>query len=255
MSILDHLAELRDRLIRACVALMITSVVAFAVLYQPILHFITQFYCEIPAKYRIATANGDCRLLALGPLDPFGIRIKVALTAGLVLAMPFIAYQLWRFITPGLRRNEKRYAVPFALASTILFAMGVTLATYTIPRGIGFLVAMGGENLTVFFQADRYLRFVLFVGLAFGLTFEFPLVLVFLSMVGILSSRAMLKAWRAAVALIIVVAAVVTPTQDPINLFAMAVPMWIFYFGAAAIARFIIEPARARRRVQLEQGS
>jgi sec-independent protein translocase protein TatC len=255
MSILEHIAELRDRLLRCVLALAITTTVSFVVLYQPVLSFVTRSYCSIPAKFRVATAGGGCRLLALGPLDPLGIRIRVAVTVGLVLAMPLIAYQLWRFITPGLRRNEKRYAVPFALASTILFAMGVAVAFYTLPKAIGFLVSIGGDSLTTFFQADRYLRFVLFMGLAFGLTFEFPLVLVSLSMVGILSSNAMLRAWRPAVAIIIAAAAVITPSQDPISLFAMAVPMWIFYFAAAGVARFVIEPARARRRAQLEQGS
>jgi sec-independent protein translocase protein TatC len=252
MSILEHLAELRDRLVRACLALVITTALAFTWLYSPLLTFVTRSYCSIPGKYRISTATGDCRLLALSPLDPFSIRIRVSLTVGLVLAMPIIAWQLWRFITPGLRAREKRYAIPFSLASTILFAMGVAVAFFTLPKAIGFLVAIGGDNLATFFQAERYLRFVLFMGLAFGLTFEFPLVLVFLSMVGILSSGAMMRAWRPAIAVIIVVAAVVTPSQDPISLFAMAVPMWIFYFAAAGVARFFIEPARARRRAELE---
>lgn len=255
MSILEHIAELRDRLVRACLALAITTVISFTWLYTPLLSFVTRSYCTIPSKYRISTASGDCRLLALSPLDPFAIRIRVALTVGLVLAMPIIAWQLWRFITPGLKRSEKRFALPFSLASTILFALGVAVAFFTLPKAIGFLVAIGGDSLATFFQAERYLRFVLFMGLAFGLTFEFPLVLVFLSMVGILSSGAMLRAWRPAVAVIIVVAAVVTPSQDPISLFAMAIPMWIFYFAAAGVARFFIEPARARRRAELEQGS
>jgi sec-independent protein translocase protein TatC len=252
MSILEHLAELRDRLVRACLALVITTALAFTWLYSPLLTFVTRSYCSIPGKYRISTATGDCRLLALSPLDPFSIRIRVSLTVGLVLAMPIIAWQLWRFITPGLRAREKRYAIPFSLASTILFAMGVAVAFFTLPKAIGFLVAIGGDNLATFFQAERYLRFVLFMGLAFGLTFEFPLVLVFLSMVGILSSGAMMRAWRPAIAVIIVVAAVVTPSQDPISLFAMAVPMWIFYFAAAGVARFFIEPARARRGAELD---
>src|SRR6266487_4338168 len=239
MSILEHIAELRDRLLRCVLALAITTTVSFVVLYQPVLSFVTRSYCSIPAKFRVATAGSGCRLLALGPLDPLGIRIRVAVTVGLVLAMPLIAYQLWRFITPGLRRNEKRYAIPFALASTILFAMGVAVAFFTLPKAIGFLVSIGGDSLTTFFQADRYLRFVLFS----------------LSMVGILSSNAMLRAWRPAVAIIIAAAAVITPSQDPISLFAMAIPMWIFYFAAAGVARFVIEPARARRRAQLEQGS
>ncbi len=255
MSILEHIAELRDRLVRSCLALTVTTIATFIWLYQPLLTFVTRSYCSIPARYRVSTAAGDCRLLATSPLDPFSIRVRVALTVGLVAAMPYIAFQIWRFITPGLRRNEKRYAIPFSLASTLLFAMGVAVAFLTLPKAIGFLVAIGGDSLATFFTADRYLRFVLFMGLAFGATFEFPLVLVFLSMVGILSSDAMLRAWRPAVAVIIVVAAVVTPSQDPISLFAMAVPMWVFYFAAAAVARFFIEPARARRRAQLEQGS
>ncbi|HZD73689.1 MAG TPA: twin-arginine translocase subunit TatC [Actinomycetota bacterium] len=255
MSILEHIAELRDRLIRSCLALAVTTIVTFAVGYNPILHFITRSYCSIPARYRVTTAAGDCRLLATSPLDPFSIRIRVALTVGLVAAMPYIAFQIWRFITPGLKRNEKRYAVPFSVVSTILFAAGVAVAFYTLPRAIGVLVAIGGDSLATFFTADRYLRFVLFMGLAFGLAFEFPLVLVSLSMVGILSSGAMLRAWRPAVAVIVVVAAVATPSQDPFSLFMMAVPLWLFYFAAAAVARFFIEPARARRRAQLDQGS
>jgi sec-independent protein translocase protein TatC len=250
MSILEHIAELRGRLVKSCVALVVTTTVAFAFLYDPVIQFLLRSYCELPAHLRIATAAGDanCGLAALSPLEPLSIRIRISLTVGLLLAMPIVAFQLWRFITPGLKPNEKRYAIPFALATTLLFAAGVTLAFYTLPKAINFLASLGGSGVLTFFTADRYLRFVLFMGLAFGLSFEFPLVLVFLSMVGALSSRAMLRAWRPAVAVIIVAAAVITPSQDPISLFAMAVPMWLFYFAAAALARFVIEPRRARRR-------
>jgi sec-independent protein translocase protein TatC len=250
MSILEHIGELRNRLAKSCAALVITTLVAFAFLYEPVLDFVLRSYCQLPASVRIGTSaeDGGCRLAALSPLEPLSIRLRLSLTVGLLLAMPFIAYQLWRFITPGLTTGEKRYAIPFALATTLLFAGGVAVAFFTLPKAIDFLVSMGGSGIAVFFQADRYLRFVLFMGLAFGLTFEFPLVLVFLSMVGLLSSAAMLRVWRPAVAVIIVAAAVITPSQDPISLFAMAVPMWIFYFAAAAIARYLIEPRRARRQ-------
>ena len=251
MSILEHVGELRNRLAKSCAALVVTTVVAFSVLYDPVLEFVLRSYCSLPESVRIGTQGegGGCRLAALSPLEPLSIRIRLSLTVGLLLAMPFIAFQLWRFITPGLRSSEKRYAIPFAVASTLLFTAGVAVAFYTLPKAIDFLVSMGGEGIAVFFQADRYLRFVLFMGLAFGLTFEFPLVLVFLSLVGALSSAAMLRAWRPAVAVIIVAAAVITPSQDPISLFAMAVPMWVFYFTAALIARYIIEPRRSRRQL------
>jgi sec-independent protein translocase protein TatC len=250
MSILEHIGELRNRLAKSCAALVVTTLVAFSVLYDPVLEFVLRSYCSLPESVRIGPVadDGGCRLAALSPLEPLSIRIRLSLTVGLVLAMPFLAFQLWRFITPGLKPNEKRFAIPFALASTLLFAAGVAVAFFTLPKAIDFLVTMGGEGIAVFFQADRYLRFVLFMGLAFGITFEFPLVLVFLSLVGALSSAAMLRAWRPAAAVIIVAAAVITPSQDPISLFAMAVPMWLFYFSAAAIARFIIEPRRARRQ-------
>ena len=204
MSILEHIAELRGRLVKSCVALVVTTTVAFAFLYDPVIQFLLRSYCELPAHLRIATAAGDanCGLAALSPLEPLSIRIRISLTVGLLLAMPIVAFQLWRFITPGLKPNEKRYAIPFALATTLLFAAGVTLAFITLPKAIGFLASLGGSGVLTFFTADRYLRFVLFMGLAFGASFEFPLVLVFLSLVGALSSRAMLRAWRPAVAVI-----------------------------------------------------
>jgi sec-independent protein translocase protein TatC len=256
MSILEHIGELRNRLAKSCLALVVTTLVAFTVLYDPVLDFVLRSYCSLPASVRIGTIadDGGCRLAALSPLEPLSIRIRLSLTVGLVLAMPFIAFQLWRFITPGLKSSEKRFAIPFAVASTLLFAAGVAVAFFTLPKAIDFLVSMGGNGIAVFFQADRYLRFVLFMGLAFGLTFEFPLVLVFLSLVGALSSGAMLRAWRPAMAVIIVAAAVITPSQDPISLFAMAVPMWLFYFAAAAIARFMIEPRRTRRQALASTG-
>jgi sec-independent protein translocase protein TatC len=254
MSILEHVGELRNRLAKSCAALVVTTVVAFSVLYDPVLEFVLRSYCSLPESVRIGTLgeDGGCRLAALSPLEPLSIRIRLSLTVGLLLAMPFIAFQLWRFITPGLKPNEKRYAIPFALATTLLFAGGVGVAFFTLPKAIGFLAGLGGSGIVTFFQADRYLRFVLFMGLAFGLSFEFPLVLVFLSMVGVRASGAMLRAWRPAVAVSHVAAAVITPRQDPISLFAMAVPMWLFYFSAAALARFVIEPRRARRQRRLE---
>jgi sec-independent protein translocase protein TatC len=256
MTILEHIGELRDRLVRSSLALAVTTLVSAFLLYDQTFRFITRSYCEIDPRYRITSAAGQsCGLLAQSPLEGLSIRIRLSLVLGLLLAMPVIAYQVWRFIAPGLKPSEKRFAIPFALASTLLFAGGVAIAFITMPKAIGFLVAAGGEGLINFYAADRYLRFVMFMGLAFGLTFEFPLVLVFLSMAGVLSSQAMMRAWRPAVALIIVVAAVVTPSQDPISLFSMAIPMWIFYFAAAAVARFLIEPRRRRRQAELMQGS
>jgi sec-independent protein translocase protein TatC len=255
MSILAHIAELRDRLVKSCLALTATTLASAFLLYDRTFGYITRSYCQIDPRYRIQTAAGHgCGLLAQSPLDGIGIRVRLSLVLGLVLALPVAAYQLWRFITPGLRPAERRMAVPFAAATTLLFAGGVAVAFATMPKAVGWLAAAGGPGLIQLYAADRYLRFVLFMGVAFGVMFEFPLVLVCLSVVGVVSSGGLLRAWRVAVVVIVVVAAVVTPSQDPISLLAMAIPMWGFYFAAAAVAKFIIEPRR-RRRAQALQGS
>ena len=151
MSILEHIGELRGRLVKSCAALVVTTLVAFSVLYDPVLEFVLRSYCSLPESVRIGTqgAEGGCRLAALSPLEPLSIRIRLSLTVGLVLAIPLIAFQLWRFITPGLTPGEKRFAIPFALASTLLFAAGVAVAFFTLPKAIGFLVGMGGEGIAV----------------------------------------------------------------------------------------------------------
>lgn len=250
MPILDHLVELRSRIVKALIALTVGAAVGWF-LYEPAVEFVTRSYCEIDPAYRAASqVGGDCRLAALSPIDPLTIRIRVSLVLGLIVALPVVAFQIWRFVAPGLKPKEKRYAIPFALATTVLFAAGVLVAATALPRALDFLVEIGGDGLTTFFTADRYLRFVMFMGLAFGLGFELPLILVFLSLTGVLSSGAMLKAWRPAVAVIVILAAVITPTGDPVSLFALAAPMWLFYFASIGIARYLIEPARARRRAR-----
>lgn len=250
MPILDHLIELRNRIILSLGALVLAAVGGWF-LWTPAIRFVTNFYCQIPPASRAGSEVGDdCRLAFLSPIDPLTIRLQVALVLGLIIALPLIAFQIWRFVAPGLKPKEKRYAIPFAMGTFLLFASGVVVAAFALPRGIEFLVGLAGDEVSAFFTADRYLKFVMYVGLAFGIGFELPLVLVFLSLSGVLSSGAMLKAWRPAVALIIILAAVITPTGDPVSLFALAGPMWLFYFASIGIARYLIEPARDRRRAR-----
>jgi sec-independent protein translocase protein TatC len=247
MSILEHIAELRDRLVKSVLALVVTTSAAGVWLYHPAMTVVTRSYHDALAQ----TGRPAMNLAVLDPAGAFMIRLRVSAVIGLILALPVVAYQIWRFVAPGLKPKEKRIAVPFALATTVLFALGIGMAVFTLPRAIAFLMQFGGEELQIFLAADRYLRFVLFMGLAFGVAFEFPLVLVFLSMTGVVSSRALLAAWRPAVAILILAAAVITPSGDPVSLFAMAIPLWVFYFGSIAIARYLIEPARARRRERM----
>ena len=231
MSVVEHLTELRSRLVVALVAVALGALVAF-LLYDRILDFLIQPYCNLPGR-----PPGRCTLFIQDPLEGFATRLKVATYGGLFLASPVVFYQLWRFVTPGLRPDEKRYAVPFVAASVALFGLGALIAQLTFPKALDFLVAVGGPNLETIFSPAKYLRLVILVIVAFGVAFEFPVLLVFLQLAGVLTSRR-LGAWRRpAVVVIFVVAAVITPSQDPYSLFAMAVPMYVFYELSILIGR------------------
>ena len=219
MPVVQHLTELRNRLIVSVAALAVGAVVGFA-LYEPILRWLLGPY---------VTVTGSSTLFITDPLEGFSTRLKVSGYTGVVLAMPVVLWQLWRFVTPGLHRRERRLAVPFVASAVGLFTLGAGLAFWTLPKALEFLVDIGGENLETIFSPGKYLGLVTFMMLAFGLAFEFPVVLVFLQLARILSSRK-LRDWRRPVAVgIFVFVAIVTPSQDPYSLFALAVPMYVFY--------------------------
>ena len=232
MSIVEHLTELRTRLIVSAVAVGVGGVLAF-VFYNRILDFLIQPYCDTlpPGK--------PCTLFITDPLEGFATRLKVATWGGFLLASPIVLFQFWRFVTPGLNPNEKRYAVPFVASSVTLFCLGALLARYTFPRALDFLLAVGGEDLEAILSPSKYLRLVILIALAFGVAFLFPVLLVFLQLAGVLTSRR-LKAWRRpAIVAIFVVAAVITPSQDPYSLLAMAGPMYLFYEASIVIGRVL----------------
>jgi sec-independent protein translocase protein TatC len=231
MTVVEHLAELRRRLIISIIAVTLAAIVCF-IFSSSIIHFFVNYY-------RDATHGQKNRLIFLGPLDAFITRVKVATYGGIVLALPVWLWELWRFVTPGLHSREKRYAVPFILSSVVLFALGGLVALLTLPKALEFLLTVGGSQLEPQLTADRYLSLVSLMIVAFGVAFEFPVVLVFLLLARVLST-ARLRRWRrAAIVLITVFAAVITPSQDPYSLFFMAVPMYIFYEGSILIGRLL----------------
>ena len=232
MSIVEHLTELRTRLIVSAIAVAAGAVLAF-VFYSPILDFLIDPYCDTLPPGR------PCTLFITDPLEGFATRLKVATWAGFLLASPVVLYQFWRFVTPGLNPNEKRYAIPFVASSVVLFCLGAALARYTFPRALDFLLAVGGEDLEPILSPSKYLRLVILVALAFGVAFLFPVVLVFLQLARVLSSRRLASWRRPAIVLIVVVAAVITPSQDPYTLLAMAGPMYLFYEASIVIGRVL----------------
>jgi sec-independent protein translocase protein TatC len=231
MTVVEHLSELRRRIVISIIAVTLGAIVAF-IFSESIIRFLITYY-------RDATAGGKDALIFLGPLDAFLTRIKIATYGGIVLALPVWLFELWRFITPGLNPKEKRYAIPFVLSSIVLFAMGAFVAFLTLPKALEFLLDVGGSQLRPELTADKYLSFVSLMAVAFGVAFEFPVVLVFLLLARVLTTQQLRKWRRPAILIIVVFAAVITPSQDPYSLFFMAVPMYIFYEMSIIIGRVL----------------
>jgi sec-independent protein translocase protein TatC len=237
MSLGEHLAELRRRLIISVLAVCAGGLVAFF-LYNRVLDFLVHPYCQALAHRHMDSPVG-CNLVINDPLEGFTTRLKVSGYLGLFLASPVVLWQLWRFITPGLHRREKRYAIPFIVSSVLLFALGGLVAILTFPKALDFLIGVSGKNITTFFSPSRYISLYVLVVAAFGVAFEFPIVLVFLELAGVVPSRKLRDWRRPAIVVIFVVAAIITPSQDPYSLFAMAIPMYIFYEASILIGRIL----------------
>lgn len=238
MSVWEHLAELRRRLIISIVAIAGCAVVAYMA-WPLLIDFISAPYCR---------QVDDCTLYATDPLAPFTTRLQVAGYGGIILAMPVLLWQVWRFVTPGLHPNEKRYAVPFLSAALVLFCMGATAAYLALAPALDFLFAVAGDDINQIPTVDRYLSLAVWMMLAFGVGFEFPVLLVALQLVGILQPSQLAGFRRYAVLLILIVAAIITPSGDPITLLALAVPMYLLYEVSILIGWVV-----ARRRAAAER--
>ena len=235
MSLMEHLTELRRRVMISIFAIVGGAVVGF-VLYNRILGFLQDPYCELKRTKKLP---GSCNFVITDPLEGVTTRFKVSAYVGLVIALPIVLWQLWRFITPGLHPKEKKYAIPFVLSSIVLFLLGALVAVLTFPEALNFLISVSGNNVETLFSPAKYISLYTLIMLAFGLAFEFPIILVFLEIANIITPKHLMKSWRFSVVGITVFAAVITPSQDPYSMLGMAVPMWIFYFAAAGIGKLL----------------
>ncbi len=223
MTLIDHLRELRTRLVKSSIALVVGMIVMY-LFYVPLFRFASHPYCAAIK----GTKQAHCDLYFHGLLDGFLLRLQVAGYLGFVVALPVITWQLWRFIAPGLYKNEKKYATAFVAASTFLFACGAVLAYLTLPPMFQWLISAGGPGLYQN-RADDYFHLLAIMMLAFGFSFEFPLLLVVLQIVGILDNALLRKYRRHSFVGIVFVVAVVTPGGDPVSLFALSIPLYFFY--------------------------
>ena len=236
MPLIDHLIELRRRLLISVAAIFVCGIVVF-VFYNSVLSFLSAPY------EHVCTSKGrspqSCKLIVTDPLAPFIVRLKISAYGGLALAVPIVMWQVWRFIVPGLHRRERRYAIGFVIGSIVLFALGCVVAWFTVEKALAFLLGIGGPGIEPLIDANKYLTLVMLMFAAFGFAFEFPLLLVFLLLVGAVNTAQLRHARRWSAVGITTFAAIITPSQDPFSLLFMAVPLYIFYELTILIGRLL----------------
>jgi sec-independent protein translocase protein TatC len=244
MTLVEHLAELRKRLIISVLAIAFGMIVVTA-FYNDIIQWLVEPYCNAFVDEPVFDDSGDqlpnnCQLLQTDPMEGFNVRIKTTTYGAIAVAMPILLWQLWRFIAPGLYDNEKRYATPFVLSALILFFTGAALAYWTLPNALQFLGDIGGGGLfEQQYQPGKYFQLVTYMMLAFGVGFEFPIVLVFLQLAGILRPDTLRRVRRYAYVGITVLVAVITPSGDPISMLALSIPMIAFYEISILVGRWL----------------
>ena len=235
MSLWEHLSELRKRLIIVVIAVVVGAVVSWF-FYGHIVEFMLRPYHHfLSAHEQKNISNGQ--LVISGPLEGFTTRLKVSVYAGLAVASPVIFWQLWRFITPGLHKNEKRYVLPFVSGAVVLFAIGVTTAVLIFPKALTWLIDVSGPGVVPLFSPSRYFTLYIAMCVIFGVVFMYPLVVVFLELAGVVPSATWRRWRRPAIVTICLVVAVITPSSDPFSFTAMAIPMLIFYEASILIGR------------------
>jgi sec-independent protein translocase protein TatC len=246
MTLMEHIAELRTRIIRVMIAIGLAAIVAWF-LYQPLLDLLLGPLRETAPKGSDLQEN----LILTGPLQGFQVRIRITTYTAIALAMPVILWQIWRFVAPGLYENERRYGVAFIAVGSVLFASGAAIAFWTLPKALEFLQTIAGEdNFTQFYTPDSYLKLIVYMMLAFGIGFEFPLVVTTLNLVGAVSTDALRRHRRYVIVIVAVFVAVATPSGDPISMLALTVPMCLLYEVSILIAR--IRDRRLRKAEQAE---
>ena len=246
-----HLQELRKRLILSFVAIGAGFGVCYA-FSQPLFDILAA------PLMKVMPVGGS--LVFTSVAEAFFTYMKVGFIGGLVLASPFVLYQVWAFVAPGLYRNEKRYVVPFVFLGSFFFALGICFAYYVaLPAGYRFLLSYATDFIKPLPSIKEYLSFSIKLLLAFGLVFEFPVVLLLLARIGIIDAKAMAKRRRYAILLIFVFAAVVTP-PDLISQVLMALPLIALYELSILLARLFgkkpqMEPSQAESRKEAASGS
>lgn len=250
MSIVEHIQELRSRLLKALAAILVGTIVGFTwyqfsftlgpwklpfgdatfgpAHFKSLGELLKEPYCQLPAEQRFGGADSaECRLLATSPFEMFMLRLKVGALAGLVLSAPFWLYQIWAYITPGLVRKERRNTLIAVASAALLFAIGAVMAYFVVLFALDFLLQMGDNAQIAALTGERYFNFLLALILIFGVSFELPLFIIMLNVVGVLRYETMKDKRRLIILLLFIFAAFMTPGQDPVSMMVLATSLTV----------------------------
>jgi sec-independent protein translocase protein TatC len=248
MGFLDHLEELRRRIVYSAIAVA----VGFGVCWWKVERIYDIMQRPIVEALR---ANGMAeKLVYLNPIEPFNLYMKIAILGGLFLMSPFVLYQVWMFISPGLYRNEKRYVVPFMISTIFLFSAGGYFGYHIVyPQALKFLINFGKQfqpMITIKEYTDLFLAIIL----GMGLIFEMPILVFFLALMGIISAGFMWKNFRYSILAIFIIAAIVTPTTDILSMCIFAAPMVGLYIVSIGVA-WLVHPKQRKARQEKKAAS
>jgi sec-independent protein translocase protein TatC len=253
MPLVEHIRELRNRLMKAALAIIIGAILGF-VFRNQVLHALETPVCSIKGVTGVGQKTHACpngAIVYQGPTAQVSLSFKIAMYVGVVIGSPVWLYQVWAFLAPGLYKKEKKYSLSFIGAAVPLFAAGVVVCYYLFPVImqvlLTFLSGAGGSTLL---DASQYMTFILQMMMVFGVSFVLPLVLVLFNFLGILSSKAMRKHWRIIVLVIFIFGAIAVPTGDPFGMTALAAPICVLYFAAVGVSE-LNDRRRARKRAAM----
>jgi sec-independent protein translocase protein TatC len=243
MPLTGHLGELRKRIIYAAIAVVVFVIAAFV-----------ESDWVLRALRRPLANAGVNQLTTLGVAEPFMQTLKVSFYAGLIVALPFVLYQFWAFIMPALYEKERRSVLPYVAATTVLFIGGVAFGYFVVlPVGLKFLIGYGGDNFNQLLQAERYFSFVATFLLGFGVVFELPLVMLLLAWAGVVDHLKLRKVRKYAILVEAIVAMVITPSQDPLSMCLMLIPLMILYEVGIWLAKLMVKRKAKRKQAALSE--
>ena len=234
MTLMEHLMDLRNRLMVAVIVILVGTALGM-VFAERTIQFLADPYCNSLASAN-ETGDGTCQAVLNSPVSHITLYLKISLYMSLVGTAPIWLYQLWAFIAPGLHRHERRYAYIFIAIAAPLFLGGAVLAYFVVAHGIEFIMLLASSDFVILLNLEDYINFYLSVMIVFGVGFEFPLIMLMLNVIGLVSAKRMLGWWRIVVLVSFVFTAIFTPTPDPIGMTVLAIAMLILYLTACGLA-------------------